>query len=65
MGTTGDPGVSDYAFSIAPETAEEGQTEPLAVPDMRNDTWAMDFMANQLASSHGLRANHCRAVNDP
>jgi putative transposase len=35
--------------------------EPLAVPDAPNDTWSMDFMADQLAPSHNLRTNHCRA----
>ena len=35
--------------------------EPLAVPDVPNDTWFMDFMPDQLAPCHSLRANHCRA----
>jgi len=28
---------------------KRGKPEPLAVPDMPNDTWSMDFMADQLA----------------
>ena len=29
--------------------------EPLAVPDMPNDTWSMDFMADQLADGRSIR----------
>ncbi|SMP16175.1 hypothetical protein SAMN06265373_10327 [Shimia sagamensis] len=29
--------------------------EPLAVPDMTNDTWSMDFMADQLADGRSIR----------
>jgi putative transposase len=29
--------------------------EPLAVPDAPNDTWSMDFMANQLADCRSIR----------
>lgn len=29
--------------------------EPLAVPDVPNDTWSMDFMADQLADGRSIR----------
>jgi hypothetical protein len=29
--------------------------EPLAVPDVPNDTWSMDFMADQLAEGRSIR----------
>ena len=28
--------------------------EPLAVPDVPNDTWSMDFMADQLADGRSI-----------
>ena len=31
------------------------QPEPLAVPDAPNDTWSMDFMADQLADGRSIR----------
>ncbi|MEQ6205029.1 IS3 family transposase, partial [Sulfitobacter sp. HNIBRBA2951] len=29
--------------------------EPLAVPNLPNDTWSMDFMADQLADGRSIR----------
>ena len=37
--------------------------DTLAVPDAPNLTWSMDFMADRLGPSHGLQANHCRAMD--
>mgnify|MGYP000110801220 FL=1 len=37
--------------------------DALAVPDAPNMTWSMDFMADRLGPSHGLQANHCRAMD--
>ena len=37
--------------------------EPLAVPEAPNDTWSMDFMADQLADDRSIRTlnvlDHC------
>jgi len=32
--------------------------EPLAVPDSPNETWSMDFMADQLADSRSIRTQN-------
>lgn len=34
---------------------KRGKPEPLAVPDVPNDTWSMDFMADQLADGRSIR----------
>jgi len=35
---------------------KKDKPEPLAVPGMPNDTWSMDFMADQLANGRSIRA---------
>jgi putative transposase len=34
---------------------QRDKPEPLAVPDVPNDTWSMDFMADQLADGRSIR----------
>ena len=33
------------------------------MPEAPNVIWSMDFKADRLGPSHGLRANHCRATD--
>ena len=41
---------------ITPKKPLKGdKPEPLAVPDVPNDTWSMDFMADQLADGRSIR----------
>jgi putative transposase len=35
--------------------SKRDKPEPLAVPDVPNDTWSMDFMADQLADGRSIR----------
>ena len=35
--------------------SKRDKPEPLAVPDVPNDTWSMDFMADQLADGRSTR----------
>jgi putative transposase len=40
-----------------------GTRKPMVLPDGPNQRWSLGFVSDALTPSHGLQANHCRAVD--